>query len=130
VPEVLVVTVNEGAAISAHILGVPATEVGIKESVRHAPQCLHRCLKTAAADVELDAAFVCRLVHLHGCDLTVQLGPPRVDFSESSVALLGHLGEPLGALLGHLDEPLGTLLFCLFQHATGLGQHTLHRHLQ
>jgi stress response protein YsnF len=71
VPEVCAIPIYEDAAVSTHILGVPAAEVRVEESVRHTPQSLHRCLKAETTDVEHDAAFVCSLVHLHGCDLTV-----------------------------------------------------------
>jgi hypothetical protein len=126
VPEVLTVPIYKNAAVSTHILGVPAAEIGIEESVRHAAQRLHRRLKAEATDVELDAAFVCCLVHLHGCDLTVQLGSPRTKLSEPFVTLFGHLGEPLGTLLGDLRETLGALLLRFFEHVTGLAQNALH----
>jgi hypothetical protein len=38
-------------------------------------------------------AFLHFLVHLHGCNLTVQLIPPHIDF-----------GEPLGALLRDFSD--------------------------
>jgi hypothetical protein len=73
---------------------------------------------------------VCCLILLHGCNLAVQLSPPRVDLSEPFVTLFGDLGEPLGTLRGDLHKTLGVLLLRLFQHTTDLGQHTLHRRLQ
>jgi hypothetical protein len=41
VPEVLAVPIHENAAVSTHVLRVPATEVGVEECVRHATQRLH-----------------------------------------------------------------------------------------
>jgi hypothetical protein len=64
-------------------------------------------------------------VHLHGCDLAVQLGSPRVYLSEPSVTFLGDLGEPLGALLCDLGKTLSALLLHFIQYTTDLGQHTL-----
>jgi hypothetical protein len=70
------------------------------------------------------------LVHLHSCDLVVQLGSLRVNLSEHFVTLFGDLGEYLGALLGDLRKTLGALLLRLLQHATDSGKHYLHCRLQ
>jgi hypothetical protein len=87
-----------------HVLRVPAAEVRIKESVRHAPQRLHRCLEAIPANVELNVTFLLLLVRVHGLDFTLQLPTPRVDLLETRRALLGNLGESLGALLLNLGD--------------------------
>jgi hypothetical protein len=37
VPKVLAVPVHKYAAVAAHVLRIPTAEVGVEESVRHAP---------------------------------------------------------------------------------------------
>jgi hypothetical protein len=66
VSKVLAVPVHEDAAIITHVLRAAAAVVGIKGSVWHASQCLHRRLESDAADVELDAPFLCFYVFVHG----------------------------------------------------------------
>jgi hypothetical protein len=70
------------------------------------------------------------LVHLHGLNLTAQLGPPRIDLGEPSVMLLRDIGEALGTLFRHFSKAFSTLLLCLLEHLACLGQHAFHRRLQ
>jgi hypothetical protein len=102
VPKVLAVPVHEDAAITTHFLRIPATEVGVEERVRHTAQCLYRRLEPVSADVELDVAFMCLLVLVHGLDLAAQISLPCIDFGESFGTLSGNLAEIVSALLGDL----------------------------
>jgi hypothetical protein len=99
VPEMLTVTIDEYATVVAHVLLVPAAEVSIEECVRHAPQCLHGCLKAIASDIELDATLLRFPVRSHNRDLAPKISAPRVDLRKSFGALGSNLGEPLGVLL-------------------------------
>jgi hypothetical protein len=80
--KVLAISVNKNAAIGTHVLFVSAAEVGVKEGVWQATQCLHRCLVAVASNVELDAALSLLLVHVHGLDLPRQFDPTCFDLSQ------------------------------------------------
>jgi hypothetical protein len=81
----LAVTIYEDAAVIAHVLRIPATEVRVEERVP----------KAITADIEPYAALLRLLVLVHGRHLAPQLGVPCIHFGESLGALLGDVREPL-----------------------------------